>query len=121
MKTFNKFSSPNDFNICFNISNMHNSSFAFRSRKRSKKDGNKKEDGTHTNEVFDYNNELTENPLYITSESAEETENIPGEQHELGLPNNKPIDPMSVYAAPNKNRNHHQMTSSGDVYAQVYK
>lgn len=108
-------------NICFNISNMHNSSFAFRSRKRSKKDGNKKEDGTHTNEVFDYNNELTENPLYITSESAEETENIPGEQHELGLPNNKPIDPMSVYAAPNKNRNHHQMTSSGDVYAQVYK
>lgn len=48
-------------------------------------------------------------------------ENTPGEQHELGLPNTKPIDPMSVYAAPNKNRNHHQMTNNGDVYAQVFK
>lgn len=92
-----------------------------RARKRGKKDENRNEDGAHTNEVFDYNNGLTENPLYITSESAEETENTPGEQYELGLPNNKPIDPMSVYAAPNKNRNHHQMTNSGDVYAQVYK
>lgn len=98
---------------------MHNSSFTFRSRKRSNKDKNKKEDGAHTNEVFDYKNELTENPLYITSQPAEETENTSGEQH--GLPNNKPIDPMSVYAAPNKNRNHHKMTNSGDVYAQVYK
>lgn len=81
---------------------MHNFPSAFRARQRGKKDENRKEDGAHTNEVFDYNNELTENPLYITSESAEETENTPGEQHKLGLPNNKPIDPMSVYAAPNK-------------------
>lgn len=100
---------------------MHYFPSAFRARKRGKKDDNRKEDGAHTNEVFDYNNELTENPLYITSESAEETENTPGEQHKLGLPNNKPIDPMSVYAAPNEKRNHHQMTNNGDVYAQVYK
>lgn len=86
----------------FNISYTHNISFAFRKRYGNAIVENKKEDSARTKEVFDYNNELTENPLYITSESAEETENIPGEQHELGLPNNKPIDPMSVYAAPKK-------------------
>lgn len=117
----NKYSSPNDFEYLLNISHLHNFSSAFRARKRGKKDENRNEDGAHTNEVFDYNIGLTENPLYITSESEEETENTPGEQHELGLPNNKHIDPMSVYAAPNKNRKHHQMTNSGDVYAQVYK
>lgn len=100
---------------------MHNISFAFRARKRGNKDENKKRNGALKNEVFDYNNELTENPLYITSQPAEEMVNLSGEKHELGLPNNRPIDPLSVYAVPNKNKSLHQMTNSRDVYAQVYK
>lgn len=93
-----------------------------RARKRGNKDKNKKRNGALKNEVFDYNNELTENPLYITSQPAEEMGNISGEKHELGLPNNRPIDPLSVYAVPNKNKSLHQMTTnSRDVYAQVYK
>lgn len=47
--------------------------------------------------------------------------NTSREKHELGLPNNRPIDPLSVYAVPNKNRSRHQMTNSRDVYAQGYK
>lgn len=44
-----------------------------------------------------------------------------GTKHELGLPNHRPIEPLSVYAVPNKNRSRHQMTNSRDVYAQGYK
>lgn len=50
--------------------------------------------------------------------------NTSREKHELGLPNNRPIEPiepLSVYAVPNKNRSRHQMTNSRDVYAQGYK
>lgn len=70
--------------------------------------------------VFDYNNELPESPLYTNSQPSEEMGNTPGEKHELGLPNNRPIEPLSVYAVPNKNRSRHQMTNSRDVYAQGY-
>ncbi|XP_052707742.1 uncharacterized protein LOC128182998 [Crassostrea angulata] len=100
---------------------------------------NKKEDSARTNEVFDYNNELTENPLYVTSQPEEEVGNTSGENLKLGLPvmdsktmrknnpdydvppNNKPIDSIPVYAVPNKNKTLHHVINNGDVYAQVKK
>uniref|UniRef100_K1PK83 Uncharacterized protein n=1 Tax=Magallana gigas TaxID=29159 RepID=K1PK83_MAGGI len=100
---------------------------------------NKKGDSARTNEVFDHNNELTENPLYLTSQPEEEVGNTSGEKLELGLPvmdsktkrknnpdydvpqNNKPIDSIPVYAVPNKNKTLHHMVNNGDVYAQVKK
>nr|XP_034334027.1 cell wall protein DAN4 isoform X3 [Crassostrea gigas] len=100
---------------------------------------NKKEDSARTNEVFDYNNELTENPLYVTSQPEEEVGKTSEEKHKVGLPvmdsktkrknnpdydvprNNKPIDSMSVYAVPNKNKTLHHVINTGDVYAQVKK
>uniref|UniRef100_A0A8W8JBR6 Uncharacterized protein n=1 Tax=Magallana gigas TaxID=29159 RepID=A0A8W8JBR6_MAGGI len=100
---------------------------------------NKKEDSARTNEVFDYNNELTENPLYLTSQPEEEVGNTSGEKLKFGLPvmdsktkrknnpdydvprNNKPIDSMSMYAVPNKNKILHHVINNGDVYAQVNK
>lgn len=122
MEILNKYSTPNDFEyLFFNISHTHNISFAFKARKRSNKDENKKKNGAHKNEIFDYNNGLPENPLYTTSQPSEEMGNTSREKHELGLPNNRPIEPLSVYAVPNKNRSRHQMTNSRDVYAEGYK
>lgn len=47
--------------------------------------------------------------------------NTSREKHELGLPNNIPIEPLAVYAVPNKNRSRHQMTNSRDVYVGINK
>lgn len=99
MEILNKYSTPNDFEYLFLISHLL--------LKQGK--------------VFDYNNELPENPLYTTSQPSEEMGNTSGEKHELDLPNNRPIEPLSVNAVPNKNRSRHQMTNSRDVYAQGYK
>lgn len=99
MEILNKYSTPNDFEYLFLIFHLL--------LKQGK--------------VFDYNNELPESPLYTNSQPSEEMGNTPGEKHELGLPNHRPIEPLSVYAVPNKNRSRHQMTNSRDVYAQGYK
>lgn len=127
--------------VFFNISHTYtcNISFAFRKRNGNAIVENKKGDSARTNEVFDHNNELTENPLYLTSQPEEEVGNTSGEKLELGLPvmdsktkrknnpdydvpqNNKPIDSIPVYAVPNKNKTLHHMVNNGDVYAQVKK
>lgn len=77
--------------------------------------------------------------MYVTSQPEEEVGNTSGENLKLGLPvmnsktkrknnpdydvprNNKPIDSMSVYAVPNKNKTLHHVINNGDVYAQVKK
>lgn len=96
-----------------------------------------------TNEVFDSNPELPDNPLYLTSQPMDELGYSSDQEKQLGLPptesknktkinsdydvppNNKPIDQsgssMPVYAVPKRSKDRTPEISSGDVYAEVCK
>lgn len=122
-----------------NIIHTHNILFAFRERNGNAILENKKEDGAQTNEILDYNNELIENSLYVTSQPEKEVGKPSEEKHKVGLPvlnsktkrknnpdydvppNNKPIDSIPMYAVSNKNKTIHHVINNGDVYAQVKK
>lgn len=114
---------------------------------RSRSDRNKNRsleaDVAHTNEVFDNNAELPDNPLYLSSEPLDELGYSSDQEQQLGLPptdskktkknnsnydvppNNKPIDhgasSMPVYAVPKGSKNYTPEVSTGDVYAEVCK
>lgn len=100
-------------------------------------------DLAHTNEVFDNNAELPDNPLYLSSQPLDELGYSSDQEKQLGLPstdsksktkihsnydvpsNNKPIDnsesSMPVYAVPKMSNVRTPEASTGDVYAQVCK
>lgn len=116
---------------------------------RSRSEGNKNRsleaNMAHTNEVFDINTELPDNPLYLSSQPLNEpgysSNHDQEKQHDLpptdsksetkilshyDLPsNNKPIDNneslMPVYAVPKKSKVQTPLVSTGDVYAHVCK
>lgn len=97
----------------------------------------------HTNEVFDKNTELPDNPLYLSSQPLDELgySSDQEKQHDLPPtdsksetkilsnydvpPNNKPIDnnesSMPVYAVTKKRKVQTPSVSTGDVYAHVCK
>lgn len=116
---------------------------------RSRSEGNKNRsleaNLAHTNEVFDINTELPDNPLYLSSQPLDElgysSNHDQKKQHDLPPtdsksetkiisnydvpPNNKPIDnnesSMPVYAVPKKSKVRTPAVSTGDVYAHVCK
>lgn len=114
---------------------------------RSRSEGNKNRsleaNMAHTNEVFDINTELPDNPLYLSSQPLDELgySSDQEKQHDLPPtnsnseskiisnydvpPNNKPIDnnesSMPVYAVPKKSKVQTPSVSTGDVYAHVCK
>lgn len=110
---------------------------------RSRSEGNKNRsleaNMAHTNEVFDINTELPDNPLYLSSQPLDELgyssdQDLPptDSKSETKIisnydvhPNNKPIDnnesSMPVYAVPKKSKVRTPAVSTGDVYAHVCK
>lgn len=96
-----------------------------------------------TNEVFDSNPELPDNPLYLSSQPMDELGYSSDQEKQLGLPptdsktkkkinpdydvppNNKPIaygtPSMPVYAVPKRSQDRTPEASTGDVYAEVCK
>lgn len=114
---------------------------------RSRSEGNKnislETNMAHTNEVFDINTELPDNPLYLSSQPVDELgySSDQEKQHDLPPtdsksetkilsnydvpPNNKPIDnnesSIPVYAFPKKSKVQTPSVSTGDVYAHVCK
>lgn len=117
-------------------------SFRTKSARNQKKEPNETDRG-RTNEVFDSNPELPDNPLYLSSQPMDELGYSSDQEKQLGLPptdsktkkkitsdydvppNNKPIDhdtsSMPVYAVPNRSKDRTPEISSGDVYAEVCK
>lgn len=97
----------------------------------------------HINEIFENNQELPDNPLYLTSQHIDILKYISDQEKQLDLPptdskkknktnsnydvppNIKPIDrgesSMPVYAVPNKSNVCTSEVSTCDVYAQVCK
>lgn len=96
-----------------------------------------------TNEVFDRNSDLPDNPLYLSSQPIDKLGYNSDQEKQLGLPpadsktkkkinsnydvppNNKPIDhgapSMPVYAVPKRSNDRTPEVSTGDVYAEVCK
>lgn len=110
---------------------------------RSRSEGNKNRsleaNMAHTNDIFDINTELPDNPLYLSSQPLDELgyssdQDLPptDSKSETKIisnydvhPNNKPIDnnesSMPVYAVPKKSKVRTPAVSTGDVYAHVCK
>uniref|UniRef100_A0A8W8JGC7 Uncharacterized protein n=1 Tax=Magallana gigas TaxID=29159 RepID=A0A8W8JGC7_MAGGI len=114
-----------------------------RSRSERNKNRSLEANMSHTNEVFDINTELPDNPLYLSSQPVDELGYSSDQEKQLGLPptdsksetkiishydvppNNKPIDnnesSIPVYAVPKKSKVRAPAVSTGDVYAHVCK
>lgn len=94
-------------------------------RSERNKNGSTEADMAHANEVFNSNDELPDNPLYISSQPMDELR-YSSDQENYNVPDDKqPIDnnesSMPVYAVPKESNVRTLQVSTGDVYAQVCK
>uniref|UniRef100_A0A8W8JBS6 Uncharacterized protein n=1 Tax=Magallana gigas TaxID=29159 RepID=A0A8W8JBS6_MAGGI len=116
---------------------------ATRSRSTENKERSLKGDKAHKTEIFVSNPELSDNPLYISSQPMNELGYSSDQEKQLGLPptdsntkkkfnsncdvpaNNKLLDhgasSLPVYAISKKSKDRASEVRSGDVYAEVCK
>ncbi|XP_052707743.1 uncharacterized protein LOC128183001 [Crassostrea angulata] len=114
-----------------------------RKRKRQSNGESRNEDISHANNAFENNQDLPDNPLYLSSQPVDELGYSSDQEKQLGLPptdsktkkkinsdydvppNNKPIpdgtSSMPVYAVPKRSQNRTPEVSTGDMYAEVCK